>query len=102
MADRPSPPSRRLTVVHAPGCHFCSDAEEALNALAHEFILDVVWLDASEPRGAALVREHRAPMFPLVLLDGALFSFGRLPRGKLRRSLSTEPERAAAPLAGTR
>jgi len=35
------------------------------------------------------MRDHRAPMYPLVLLDGVLFSSGRLPRRKLARLLAT-------------
>jgi len=34
-------------------------------------------------------------MFPLVLVDDAFFSTGRLPRGKLRRLLGTVPAAAA-------
>jgi hypothetical protein len=38
--------------------------------------------------GRALMREHRAPMSPLVLLDGEYFSSGRLPRRKLEKRLA--------------
>ncbi|WP_088313120.1 glutaredoxin [Kineosporia sp. R_H_3] len=98
MAEPRTLPPRRVTVVHAPGCHFCDDAEEALGDLAREFALDVRLLDVGDPRGAALVAEHHAPMFPLVLVDEAFFSAGRLPRGKLRRLLGT----VASPAAGAR
>lgn len=83
-------PSRiptRLTVVESTGCHFCADAHTALGELAKDFPLVVEWLDAADPRGASLVAEHRAPMYPLVLLDDAFFSFGRLPPKKLRKLL---------------
>ena len=100
MADIRILPARRVTVVHAPGCHFCEDAEENLADLAREFSLDVHSLDASDPRGAALVRQHRAPMYPLVLVDGAFFSFGRLPRGKLRKLLSTTSPLNGVPARG--
>jgi len=38
--------------------------------------------------GRALMEQHRAPMSPLVLLDGQYFSSGRLPRRKLERRLA--------------
>lgn len=76
-----------ITVVHSQACHFCEDAETALADLAREFPLHIDRIDAADPRGEALVRTHRAPMYPLVLVDGAFFSFGRLPRKKLRKRL---------------
>ena len=77
-----------VTVVHTVACHFCDDAEMTLAELAGEFPLRVERVEASEPCGAELVREHRAGMFPLVLVDGAFFSVGRLPRKKLRKLLA--------------
>ncbi|MGN6242262.1 MAG: hypothetical protein ACTHQ3_01135 [Motilibacteraceae bacterium] len=46
-------------------------------------------VEATGAVGQALVREHRAPMFPLVLLDGGFFSYGRLSSRKLRKALLT-------------
>ena len=77
-----------VTVVHSPACHFCDDAHAALTDLETEFPLTVEYVDCTSPRGAALIREHRAGMYPLVLLDGAFFSAGRLPRKKLRARLT--------------
>lgn len=77
-----------VTVVQSAGCHLCADARDALVEIAREFPLDVELLDAVDPRGHALIREHHAPMYPLVLVDGAFFSFGRLPRKKLRKLLA--------------
>jgi hypothetical protein len=81
-------PVMRVTLVHAAACHFCDDARTALGELAGEFPLRLESVAASEPRGESLLAEHRAAMFPLVLLDGAFFSSGRLPRRKLRRTLA--------------
>lgn len=89
-------PATVVTVVHSPACHFCADAEQALNELAREFPLVLDFVAAAEARGESLVREHRAPMFPLVLVDGAFFSFGRLPRKKLRRLLEARAGREVA------
>ena len=82
------PDTVAVTVVHSPACHFCDDARAVLADLATEFPLTVDYLACTEPRGAALIREHRAGMYPLVLLDGGFFSAGRLPRKKLRAQLT--------------
>lgn len=73
--------------VTAPGCHFCGDARLALAELAREFPLDVRELDAGSSDAADLIERHRPVMWPVVVIDGELFSVGRLPRTKLRRLL---------------
>ena len=77
-----------ITVVHAPACHFCADARDALTQLRQEFPIQVELVEADSDTGRALIGIHRPAMFPLVLVDGALFSTGRLPRGKLRALLA--------------
>jgi thiol-disulfide isomerase/thioredoxin len=76
-----------VTVVHAPACHFCHDAEEALTALAQEYPLVIRRVGIETMEGRALMAEHRPAMNPLVLVDGQLFSAGRLPRKKLAKVL---------------
>jgi glutaredoxin len=76
-----------VTMVHAPACHYCEDARAALAELAVDYPIEVDLVAAEEPRGEALIAEHRAAMFPLVLVDGRYFSSGRLPRRKLRKYL---------------
>lgn len=87
MIEQLEPPTV-LTVIGSAACHFCDDAHQALDEIGSEIPLYVDWVDATSPRGEALVREHRAPMLPVVLIDGAFFSFGRLPRKKLRKLLA--------------
>ncbi|GIG30740.1 glutaredoxin [Cellulomonas marina] len=77
-----------VTVVHAPACHFCHDAEEALAAMARDVPLVVRSVGIDTDEGRALVAEHRPAMNPLVLLDDQFFSAGRLPRKKLSRTLA--------------
>ena len=90
MASTPrAPDTVDITVVHSPACHFCDDARAVLADLATEFPLTVEYLACTEPRGAALIREHGAGMYPLVLVDGLYFSAGRLPAKKLRAQLSS-------------
>ncbi|HZD69740.1 MAG TPA: glutaredoxin family protein [Actinomycetes bacterium] len=78
----------RVTVLHTPACHFCDDAWAVLAELARQYSLEVELVEAASPAGQALLGEHRAGMFPVVLVDGAFFSAGRLPRRKLARLLS--------------
>lgn len=77
----------RITLVHAEACHFCTDAGEFLDELAHAFDLDVRGVQADSDEGRALIAQHRPAMSPLVVVDGAFFSHGRLPRKKLTRLL---------------
>ncbi len=84
-----------VTVVHSPACHLCDDAESALARLAESYPFVVDRVDVRSARGQALVREHRAPMSPLVLVDGTFFSSGRLPRRKLAQLLAVAPVPAA-------
>ena len=79
-----------LTLVTAPGCHFCDEAEQAVTELmAGGAPLRLRTVEAASPEGRALLRTHRPAMNPLVLVDGAYFSAGRLPRRKLQGLLAT-------------
>jgi len=90
-----------VTVVHSPACHLCEDAERALAELAETHPLVIDRVDIRSDRGQALVREHRPPMSPLVLLDGAFFGFGRLSRRKLAKVLDQRPATRATAAAGS-
>ena len=85
-----------VTVVHAPGCHYCDDAERVLADLAVQVPLDVRLVPSTSVAGLRLVAAHRPAMFPLVLVDGEFFSAGRLPHRRLRTVLAS---RAGVPAA---
>lgn len=87
----------QVVVVHAPACHLCDDAEQALALLAERFPLDVRVVELESERGRRLQAEHRPALSPLILVDGAFFSAGRLPRRKLEKLLSTRPVPGPAP-----
>ena len=76
-----------VVVVSSQGCHYCEDARSALDELAQEFPLSVKEIDVRSPEGVAILTAHRPLMQPAVLVNGRLFSAGRLPRRKLRRFL---------------
>ena len=78
-----------VPLVHAPACHFCDDALGALTELAREYDLAVELLEADSDEGREMIARHRPAMFPLVLVDGAWFSVGRLSRGKVQALLTS-------------
>ncbi len=82
-----------VIVVTSTACHLCVDALEGLAELSADFPLSIREVDILSPEGIGLVERHRPAMPPAVVIDGELFSSGRLPRKKLRRSL--EPARVA-------
>jgi glutaredoxin len=77
----------QITVVESEACHFCEDARQVLAKLTPSFPLTIDTVDVHSETGQALMSLHRAPMSPLVLLNGAFFSSGRLPRRKLEKAL---------------
>lgn len=77
-----------ITLVVSSGCHFCRDAQDALEEIGHDFPIHVTTIDLRSPQGLGLVQQFRASMSPLVLVDGQFLSAGRLPRGKLRATLA--------------
>lgn len=84
-----------VVLVEAPACHFCEDAHRVLDDLADRHLIDLHVVDATSPAGATVVARHRAPMFPVVIVDGDLFSYGRLPRRKLAKRLGTSSAQMA-------
>lgn len=88
--------SGEVTLVTAAGCHFCDDAGTTLRALIDDGApLRLVTIAADSAQGRDLIARHRPAMNPLVLLDGAYFSSGRLPRRKLEALLSRRATGAA-------
>ncbi len=76
-----------MILLSSAGCHLCEDARVSLAALATEFPISVREVDMASPEGRDLVGRYRPPMPPAILVNGAMFSVGRLPRKKLRRVL---------------
>lgn len=76
-----------VTVVDSVGCHFCADAQQAIDELAGDYALTVRHVAMASADGMDLMQEHGAGMSPLVLVDGSFISAGRLSRGRLRDAL---------------
>jgi hypothetical protein len=76
-----------IVLITSSACHLCHDARAALDELSREFPIELRVVDIASAEGRRIVERFRPPMPPAVLVNGALFSFGRLPRKKLRRKL---------------
>ena len=82
-------------LVEAVACHLCDDASQLLANAEREGRLRVRRVALGSDEGKAIVRATRAPMPPIVLIDGKLLGWGRLSRGKLDRRLTDLAARAA-------
>jgi hypothetical protein len=76
-----------VLVVTSEACHLCEDALEALAELGRDHPLAVREVPLDSDEGRAVLERLRPPLPPFVLVDGELFSSGRLPRRKLRKRL---------------
>ncbi|MBI4899043.1 MAG: glutaredoxin [Actinobacteria bacterium] len=82
----------RVTLVTAPGCHFCEEAHRELSQLtAAGAPIELTVVEATSEAGSRLLRAHRPAMNPLVVVDGRYFSAGRFPRRKFHALLSARP-----------
>lgn len=86
-----------VTLVTAPGCHYCDDAHTYLRSLIDDGApIELGVMEATSEEGRSLLGVHRPAMNPLVLVDGAYFSGGRLPRRKLHALLQRRAAGAEA------
>lgn len=76
-----------VLVVISPDCHLCEDALEALGHFAAEYELSIRETPMMSAEGQEILERFRPPLPPFVVVDGELFSAGRLPRRKLRKYL---------------
>jgi hypothetical protein len=81
-----------VIVVTSPACHLCEDALEVLRELAPDHDLTIREIPLGSDEGREVFERFHPPLSPFVIIDGELFSSGRLPRKKLRKYL----ERAKA------
>lgn len=82
-------------LVEADACHLCDDAAQLLANAESEGKLRVRRIALQSDEGKAIARATRAPMPPIVLIDGELLGWGRLSRGKLDRRLTDIAAQAA-------
>ena len=78
----------RVTLLITEGCHYCAHARQLLERLKGEWPLVVEEVPLDTPQGAASALRDMIAFPPGVYLNGALFGYGRLSEGKLRRRLA--------------
>lgn len=77
-----------VTILTQPSCGFCDQATEILHRLAPQYDLDIHEVSLDSEEGQKLAMQHGVMFAPGILLEGKLFSYGRLSEKKLRRQLA--------------
>ncbi len=77
----------QITLLTQPSCSMCTHAKSVLHRLKQEYRLSIQELDLTSPDGQQLASRAGVMFAPGLLLDGQMFSFGRVPERKLRRAL---------------
>ncbi|GAA3137276.1 glutaredoxin [Kribbella aluminosa] len=81
----------RVTLLTQDDCAFCDHAKTVLARVSGEHPLEIQEIRLDSAEGRALAIQHAVLFAPGVLLNGALFSHGRLSEKKLRRTLERLP-----------
>ena len=77
-----------ITILTQTDCASCVQAKEVLSRLALEYPVQVREVGLDTKDGRNLAARHGIAFAPGILIDGDLFSYGRLSEKKLRRNLS--------------
>jgi glutaredoxin len=78
-----------ITILTQESCPSCVNAKSTLSHLKDEYPLDVVEIPLTTPQGRDLANRVGIVFAPGILIDGELFSYGRLSEKKLRKHLSS-------------
>ena len=93
MSSTPTPGSGpgfapvAVTLLTQADCVLCERAKEILGRTSDEHLTAVTSVDLTTDDGRALALQHSVLFAPGVLIDGKVFSHGRLSEKKLRRHL---------------
>lgn len=79
-----------FTLLTQPSCSYCDHAKEILSRTANVYPLRVTEISMQTEEGEELAIKHAILFAPGILLDGNLFSYGRLSERKLRARLERE------------
>lgn len=77
-----------ITILTQISCTSCEQAKAVLVRLATEYPLQIREIDLNTEVGRSLAARHGVLFAPGILIDGEMFSYGRLSEKKLRRHLS--------------
>lgn len=76
-----------VTILTQTSCVSCGQAKEVLSRLAADYFLQIHEVRLDTEDGRSLAARHGVIFAPGILIDGKLFSYGRLSEKKLRRHL---------------
>lgn len=74
-----------------PDCRFCEHATEVLTRVGQDHRLRVRHVELGSEHGRDLAARHGVLFAPGIVLDGVMFSYGRLSERRLRRHLARHP-----------
>lgn len=77
-----------VTLLTQESCAWCEQAKNTLQDISATRPLVVEEVELVSTRGHDLAVHHGVAFATGILIDGQLFSFGRLPEKKLRRRLA--------------
>lgn len=86
-----------ITLLTQPDCPLCDHAKRVLARIGHDIPITVAEMDMKGDDGRALATTAGVMFAPGVLLDGTLFSYGRLSERKLRKALATRTNHGPQP-----
>lgn len=76
-----------ITLLTQQSCGPCERAKAILARLTNEYDLTITEVSLDSEQGGELAMRHGVMFAPGLLIDGVMFSYGRLSEGKLRRQL---------------
>lgn len=76
-----------ITLLTQQSCGPCERAKAILAGLTDEYDLTITEVSLDSEQGRELAMRHGVVFAPGVLIDSAMFSYGRLSERKLRRQL---------------
>ncbi|MHA7156186.1 glutaredoxin family protein [Arthrobacter sp. TMN-50] len=79
---------RTVTLLTQESCTWCEQAKNTLQAISATHPLVIEEIELTSTRGRDLAVRHGVAFAPGILIDGQMFSFGRLSEKKLRRRLA--------------
>lgn len=77
-----------ITILTQESCPSCVTAKSTLAQIKGEYPVEVVEIPLGTEEGRELAKRVGIVFAPGILIDGELFSYGRLSEKKLRRHLS--------------
>ena len=77
-----------ITILTQGACVSCEQAKEIISRVALEHPIETREISLSSEEGLVLAARHGVVFAPGILIDGTMFSYGRLSEKKLRRQLA--------------